>query len=898
LKESVLSRMIIENLRCEYLSNPLGIDVLQPRLSWELREERRGARQTAYAVRVASSREALLAGEADLWDSGTIDSDSTFHIVYEGKPLRSMQRAWWSVRVWDDQGQPSDWAEPAWWEMGLLEPDDWRAEWIGAPIVGGRRAGVPCPYLRKEFTVERSVRQARLYITALGLYEASINGQPVGDAALTPGWTEYHKRVEYLVYDVTEQLRTGANAIGVILGDGWFCGHVAWWGRQIYGEAPRLLAQLVIHYENGETHYVPTDSTWQFSTGPLLEADLIMGETYNARLEMPGWDRPGFATEGWKPVQVFAPWPAPLCARMCPPVRRKEQLAPIAEPRLAANWPVPHWIFDLGQNMVGRVRLKVKGDPGTTVRLRYGEMLNPDGTLYTENLRTAKQTDTYVLRGGEEEIYEPHFTFHGFRYVEVTGLTEKPSKDLITGIVLHTDMPLTGTFSCSEPLLNQLQHNIVWGHKGNSVDIPTDCPQRDERLGWTGDAQVFVRTGAFVHDIESFFARWLQTVEDSQSEEGAIPPVCPNPCPTMVGTDGGPAWADAGIICPWTLYLSYGDKRILEDRYASMTRFMAYLEKTAINGIRSHPEYNGFRGFGDWLSTNAETPLDLIGTAFYAYDALLMAEIAKVLGKEEDEKRYRRLYEAIRGAFQRRFLTPDGLLVSGTQTACVLALEFDLVPESARAAIAKTLVNDIRARGNHLSTGFVGTPYLLHVLAREGYLDVAYTLLLQRTWPSWLYPVTKGATTVWERWDSWTEEKGFQDPAMNSFNHYAYGAVGAWLYQVVAGIDLDPKSPGYRHIRLAPKPGGGLTRAEASLKTVCGLVRSAWRIEEGRFLWEVEVPTNTTATAILPLESDADVFESDRPLSQSPGVRRLEVTQDGVVLHLDSGRYRFLAPWR
>lgn len=481
--------MIIENLRCEYLSNPLGIDVLQPRLSWELREERRGARQTAYAIRVATSRETLLAGEADLWESGKVESEHTFHIPYEGKPLRSMQRAWWSVRVWDEQGQPSEWAEPAWWEMGLLTPDDWKAEWIGAPIVGGRRAGVPCPYLRKEFTIGRSIRQARLYITALGLYDASINGQPVGDAVLAPGWTEYRKRVEYFVYDVTQQLHVGTNAIGVILGDGWFCGHVAWWGRQIYGEAPRLLAQLVILYENGETQYVPTDSTWQFSTGPLLEADLLMGETYNARLEMPGWNCPGFAAEGWKPVQVFAPWPAPLCARIGPPVRRKEELSPIEEPRQVSNWPMPTWIFDLGQNMVGRVRLKVKGDPGTTIRLRYGEMLKPDGSLYTENLRTAKQTDTYVLRGGDEEIYEPLFTFHGFRYVEVTGLTEKPSKDLITGIVLHTDMPLTGTFSCSEPLLNQLQHNIVWGHKGNSVDIPTDCPQRDERLGWTGDAR-------------------------------------------------------------------------------------------------------------------------------------------------------------------------------------------------------------------------------------------------------------------------------------------------------------------------------------------------------------------------------------------------------------------------
>lgn len=885
--------MLAEALRCEYLQNPLGLDKPNPRLSWRLNDQRRGARQTAYSIRVASSREALLAGKGDLWDSGKVESSQNTHVVYAGRPLGSSERAWWSVRVWDEHMQPSDWAEPAWWEMGLLQPSDWKAHWIGAPLVGGRRASVPCPYLRKEFSLAKPLLSARLYITALGLYEASINGHPVGDAVLAPGWTEYHKRVEYQTYDVTEHLQVGANVLGAILGDGWFCGHIEWRGRQFYGDGPRLLAQLHVRYEDGTEELVVSDASWLFTTGPLLESDLLMGETYNARLEMPGWDCPGYSLEGWRPVQVFDPWPAPLCARNAPPVRRKELLSPVEEPRQVPGWPLPRWIFDLGQNMVGRVRLKVHGPAGTTITLRHGEMLNPDGTLYTENLRTAKQTDTYILRGEGEEVYEPHFTFHGFRYVEVTGLTEKPPRDLLTGVVLHSDMPATGTFSCSNPLINQLHHNIVWGHKGNSVDIPTDCPQRDERLGWTGDAQVFVRTGAFIHDIAAFFSRWLRTLEDSQSEEGAYPPISPNT--NAAGNDGGPAWADAGVICPWTLFLCYADTQILQDRYASMGRFMEWLEKTAIEDIRCHPDYHGFHGFGDWLATHPETPADLIGTAFYAYSARLMHQIAAVLGKEDDAKRYRSLHERVRDAFQRRFLTPDGLLVSNTQTSCVLALAFDLVPNSVRSKIAKVLVRDIRARGNHLSTGFVGTPYLLHVLTREGYLDVAYDLLMQRTWPSWLYPVTQGATTIWERWDSWTEERGFQDPSMNSFNHYAYGAVGSWLYQVVAGIDTDESTPGYRHLHLAPKPGGGLEWAAATLETLHGRVRSAWRLEENRFFWDVELPPNTSATAILPVKAGATISESGRPLSESPGIKQLDPPSEEVALLLESGSYRFVA---
>jgi alpha-L-rhamnosidase len=783
--------------------------------------------------------------------------------------------------------------------MGLLNGADWSAQWIGAPFVGGPRTTSPAPHLRKEFALAKPVVTARLYATALGLYESYLNGARVGDDVLTPGWTDYTKHVQYQVYDVTAMLQPGANALGAILGDGWAVGHVAWSGRQRYVDRPRLLAQLILTYLDGSIETIATDDTWKVGVGPILESDMPMGESYDARRELPGWGAPGYDDTHWWPAEVFADTGAARVATNGPRVLRHEELQPV-EVREIPDFVNPRWVFDLGQNMVGWVQLRVSGLAGATVTLRYAEALNPDGTLYTASLRNARNTDHYTLRGDGEEAWEPRFTFHGFRYVELSGFPGRPTLGTITGIVIHSDTPMTGTFACSDPLTNQLQHNIIWSQKGNFVDIPTDCPQRDERLGWTGDAQVFIRTAAFNMDVAGFFTKWTRDLEDAQSAEGAYPAVAPNPS-VWPRNDGGPAWADAGVICPWTIYLCYGDTRLLEARYESMRRFIRFLDETNHDGLRCYAEYTGWRGFGDWLALDGSdgregaTSKELIGTAFFAYSARLLAQIAQVLGKHEDAARYHVLTDEVRDAFRKRFVAPDGKIVGGTQTSYVLALHFDLLPAELRSVAAAELARDIERRGNHLSTGFVGTPYINWALSEAGFLDTAYALLKQTSWPSWLYSVTQGATTIWERWDGWTHDRGFQDPGMNSFNHYAYGAIGAWLYAVIGGIDLDPERPGYKHIVMRPRPGGDLTNALVELRSVYGLIRSAWTLENGTFDWRIMIPANTTATVYVPVTDGAKVREGDIPAADAPGVRFLRREAAAEVYEVASGEYHFTA---
>lgn len=888
--------MIISDLRCEYYRNPLGIDLPQPRLSWKLSSDRRGARQSAYQIVVESSGELL-------WDSGKIVSEQSTFIPYEGKALQSGQQVSWKVRTWDELGEPAPFSEAATWEMGLLERTEWIGEWIGSGVVGGPRTTAPVPYLRKEFHVEGEVASARLYVTALGVYQFEINGKVVGDEIFAPGWTDYRKRVQYQTFDVSGLLAPGTNAMGAMLGDGWYCGYVAALDRQQYGDRPRLLAQLSIRFQDGSTQVFATDSSWRWTTGPILESDFLMGESYDARKELGQWSASGYDDATWQPVVVFHDPGAKLVARVNPPVRRQEELVPIAEPKGIGGWVIKNWVFDLGQNMVGRVRLRIRGRRGLTVRLRFAEALNPDGSLYTASLRTARATDYYTLKGEGEEVYEPAFTFHGFRYVEVFGIDETPNRDMITGVVLHSDIAETGEFECSDPLVNQLQHNIQWGQKGNFLEVPTDCPQRDERLGWTGDAQVFARTATFNRDVLAFFAKWMDDMDDAQTAIGQIPPVVPNIDPFYLSRDGGPAWADAVVICPWTMHAAYGDQAILARHYATMKGFVDYLRHTCVDFIRVHPKTDwkdgNWQGFGDWLAqdgsgkTDGGTQKDLIGTAFFAYSAGLLADIARCLGKEDDHRLYSAVVEEVRKAFVRRYVTADGLVAGLTQTGYVLGLKFGLIPNALRQAAIEELVRDIEARGWHLSTGFVGTPYILQVLTDAGRLDVAYRLLLQDSWPSWLYSVTQGATTIWERWDGWTHDKGFQTPEMNSFNHYAYGAVGAWMVTTVAGIDIDLNQPGYRHILFKPQPGGGLTNARARLESVYGEVESAWRLEDEKLTWKVVVPANTTATAWVPGAEGKEVFESGRIATEADGVRFLRDEEGARVFALASGVYLF-----
>ncbi len=833
-------------LRCEHWVNPLGIDEAAPRLSWQVADSTPAARQTAWQIAAASSRAKLSA--PDLWDSGRVTGDQCLDIPYAGKRLVSRQRVWWRVRLWDRQRRPTRWSQAAFFEMTLLSPRDWRAQWIGRPLTSNRDSQ-PCPCFRHEFVLREAPASARLYVTARGLFEVRLNGRRVGNDYFTPGWTDYNKRIPFLTYDVASLLQSGPNALGAILGDGWYAGYLGWKKhRNNYGAQLSLLAQLEISYPDGSREVLSSSPDWKTSLGPILASDFYNGETCDARREMPGWDLPGFSDSAWRRAALISPPAARLGARQGPPVRRQEELPvrALTEPSRGT------YIFDLGQNMVGWVRLRLRGRAGDAVRIRYAEVLHADGTLYTENLRTAKATDRYICRGRGIESFEPSFTFHGFRYVEVTGLRRRPRAADLAGIVLHSDTPAIGHFACSNALINRLQKNILWGQKGNFLEVPTDCPQRDERLGWTGDAQVFIRTACFNRNVASFFEKWSQDVEDSQMKDGRFTDISP----TLPVHDaaGAAAWADAGVICPWTLYLCYGDRRILERRYASMTRWVEWRRRHSPGFI------NGEACYGDWLAIDtpegdwgrSPTPRDLIATAYFAHTANLVARIAGILGHRGDALRYRRLASQVRAAFNREFVTPAGRLLGDTQTSYLLALAFDLLPESLRARAVENLVKDIERRGNHLSTGFVGTPLLAPVLTRFGRADVAYRLLMQKSYPSWLYPISLGATTMWERWNSHTRENGFGSAGMNSLNHYAYGAIGEWLYNTVGGIELDPNEPGYKHIIFRPQPGGGLRWARASLQTRYGRAACAWHLSGSRVLLQIEVPANTRATLILP----------------------------------------------
>ena len=753
----------------------------------------------------------------------------------------------------------------------------WSAQWIGSPICSGPRAMAPVPFLRKDFRVDGAVRSAVLHITALGLFEAEINGLPVSDEIFAPGWTDYTKRVYFRSYYVTALLATGQNAIGVVLGDGWYAGRLGWGERNCYGERPLLLTQLEITKADGTVQRVVSDTSWTTAVGPILEADFQMGETYDARRAFEGWSKPSFDETGWQPV-VLPDAPKIAIERSPgPPVRRQEVLpgTRIEIPKVAAE--APRRLYDFGQNLTGRVRLTVRGPRGAQVEMIHVEILEK-GEPYIANLRKARSRDYYTLKGDGVEVWEPRFTFHGFRYAEIAwkqGLDVTIEK--VEAVVLHSDMPATGEFRCSHALLNQLEHNIVWGQKGNFVDIPTDCPQRDERLGWTGDAQVFVRTAAFHYDVQGFFHKWMQDVRDSQSPQGSIPPIAPSSLSLTLNVDGGPAWADAVFICPWTIHRCYADVRILRENYDSMVQYMEYLAKHKVKDyIRAHPDADSWGGHGDWLaldgstSCEANTPKDLIGTAMYANNSQIMSEAAELLGKTADVKKYRELHGRIVEAFRNRFVTPDGLVFGNTQTGYVLALHFGLIPPVLRANAAVELVRLIKKNGMHLATGFVGTPYLLHVLEAHGHLDVAYALLEQETFPSWLFPVKNGATTIWERWDGWTPDKGFQDAAMNSFNHYAYGAVGDWMVSTVAGLEIG--EPGYKKILFKPRPGGTITWAEAKLRTPQGDAAIRWELKGGKLELELTVPSGSEAELSLPSGWKADMN------ALKPGTQKLVAT--------------------
>jgi alpha-L-rhamnosidase len=885
----------VKALKTEYQQNPIGIDVRAPRLSWRIQADRRGMMQSAYQIRVATDSGSL--ARAPLWDSGKVPSESSIFRPYGGPALRSATRYYWQVRVWDNEGRMSPWSTAGFWETGLLDRGDWSAQWITPDLNEDSSRANPSPMLRREFTLAQRVTSARLHVTSLGLNLVEVNGQRVSDHLFRPGWTSYDKRLQYDTYDVTPLVRSGANTIGATLGDGWYRGHMGFEGkRNNYGKRLGLLAQLVVRYADGHTQVVGTDGQWKSSTGPILMSDIYDGETYDARLEKPGWSRAGYDDHSWSGVRKLDGVTAVLVAPVGPPVRRMQELKPVRILRT----PAGETVFDLGQNMVGWVRLKANGPAGMTVRLRHAEVLDKSGNFYTENLRDAAQVVRYTLGGKGIEIFEPHFSFQGFRYVAVDSFPGTPTLDAITGIVVYSDMAPTGTFETSNPLVNRLQQNIMWGQRGNFLDIPTDCPQRDERLGWTGDAQVFSRTAAFNMDVSGFFAKWLADVAADQHSDGAVPWVIPDVIgrtnPNFAASAG---WSDVAAIVPWNMYQAYGDTGVLARQYPSMRAWVEY------ERAQAGPTFLWTKGFhfGDWLAfqttradyPGATTDKDLIATAYFAHSTDLLARTAVVLGRADDARNYRALFENVRAAFQREYLTATARLTSNTQTAYVLALDFDLLPDALRAGAAQRLAEDVRRMG-HLTTGFLGTPALTRMLSENGYVDDAYKLLLNEKYPSWLYEVKQGATTVWERWDGLKPDSTFEEASMNSFNHYAYGAVGDWMYRVVAGLNSDPAQPGYKHIIVRPQPGGGFTYATATLMTPQGEAASGWKIDGNRLRTTVRVPANSYATVYLPNAQLQDVREGTSTLRSTAGVRESTQLGDRVRLEIGSGNYEFVYP--
>ncbi|WP_284044123.1 alpha-L-rhamnosidase [Actinoplanes sp. M2I2] len=879
-------------LTTEQLSEPLGLGELRPRLSWKLRADRRGAAQTAYRITAAASRADLDDPGRLLWDSGRRESDETLLIAWDGPALQSATHYHWRVQVWDETGAAS--TAHSWFETGLLHAGDWTAQWIGRdpvalPMVDpptDEERSFPEPaaaplYLRRAFELTRRPVRARLYATARGVYEPRLNGERVGDLELAPGWTEYHRRLQYQTYDVTDQVRAGANVVAAVVADGWWSGHVGFdpsRPARHYGLAPAYLAQLVLDFADGSRQVIATGDGWAERDGAIRAADLLMGQFVDGRRELPGWD----TAEGgasFRPATVLDTEPGPLVAEPDHPIRITEDV------RATRVWQRDpgRWLVDFGQNLVGRVALTVRGAAaGHRVVLRHAEVLDDDGHLYLANLRRAQATDTYVAAGSPTETFEPQFTFHGFRYAEVTGHPGELTEDDVVARVVHNDTPFTGRFECSDATVDQLYANIVWGQRGNFLGVPTDCPQRDERLGWLADAQVFGPTATRNADVSAFFARWMRDVVDGQDADGAFRDVAPI---LVLDREGAPAWGDAGVIIPWLLWRTYGDRRTLERSFDAMAAWVEHIHRHNPDLLWRHRTGNSY---GDWLQVDAETPRDLLSTAYFAHSTQIVADAADVLGLGDRAAHYRALKTRIRDAFVEAYVKDDGSVEGGTQTAYLLALGFDLMPADLVGAAVGHLAADLERRGNRLTTGFVGVSLLCPVLTDHGRADLAYALLHQDEFPSWNYSIRHGATTIWERWDGWTEHGGFQSAAMNSFNHYSLGSVGDWLYGRVAGIDQAPGSIGYRELLLRPTPGGTLTWARAEQETARGLVSCGWDLDGDQLTVVVAVPPGCTAVLEIPTSDPGSVRHDDAPVTATPSA-------GGATVRLISGRYTFTA---
>ncbi len=920
-------------LRCEYLVNPV-IDETSPRLSWVLKSDMRDQVQSAYQVLVASSPDLLEKGKADLWDVGKVEGGQTYQVVYEGKPLQSGQICYWKVRSWDKNGEVGPWSEATAWEMGLLEDADWGAEWIGKdytdeaePITYKGKPLIlpPSPLLRKPIDVKKKVKKARLYVTALGLYEFKINGERVGKDYLSPGWTDYDKRVYYSVHDVEEWLADGENVLQAELSYGWYSGYIGYallvgnpTVRAFYGQTPALKAELHLSYEDGSTEKWQTDDSWKLTKGGTLASDILHGETYDAGKEPTTWHQPGFDDSKWENASIIQVGPRNLQVYPAQPVQVTDTLRPVS----ITDRGNGEYIFDMGQNFAGVVSLKVKGNPGDEVVLRFGEMLHEDGSLMVENLRMARATDTYVLNGDPQgEVWAPKFTYHGFQYVEVTGYPGVPDESSITGLVLGSNTPRAGHFETDNEMVNQLYSNIVWTQRANFVDIPTDCPQRDERMGWTGDAQTYGGTSTLNMDVAAFFTKWIQDLHDAQWEYGAYPDYAPAP-PIRATDTFAPGWMEAGVINPYEMYRAYGDTRIIEKGWDQMEHFMDFHAKRS-NGKYFYPEgsfadLNPKGGYGDWLSVGKKTPPDMLATFYYGYVAGLMSEMARAIGKVDRASHYGQLAEKVKQAFAAhymdqstgRFKTDATLYGDGegyvdgqmgfsghTQTAYANAIYMGfLTPEQEHKA-GEYLANLIRENDGKLATGFLGVKQLLPALSKTGHVDLAYQLLLNTEYPSWGFEIENGATTIWERWDSYVkddpEKMEALNAGMNSFSHYAFGSVYEWMFRNMGGINAE--EPGYRKFTIKPEiPSHSISFVSTENRTINGKILSSWKKEGDQVMLKVEIPVNTRAVVYIPTSDEKSIYLDGKKLMSS-GISIGKLQEGYCPLQLGSGVYEIKA---
>ncbi|WP_419872489.1 family 78 glycoside hydrolase catalytic domain [Candidatus Pristimantibacillus sp. PTI5] len=882
-----MAELKVTHLTAEYRRELLGTDVTHPRMSWHIESDRQGTSQKAYRIQTAGENGNF---NEPLWDSALCESDKNVLVPYDGPSLSSCTRYLYRVKAWDNFGRESEWSEPAWWETAFYDSKEWVAQWITPTSESIDPQAEPAFLLRKPFSLKGAeIASARIYVTAAGVYELYLNGDKVGDDELAPGWTSYRSRQAYQTYDVSAQLQKGDNAIGIMVANGWYKGRLGWENKaNHYGDRRAVLVQLHVRYNDGTEEVMGSDPTWKASTGAIRFSEIYDGETYDARMEQNGWSEPGFDDLSWGAAERLELSLTHLVAQENVPTRVTQTLKPLA----VIVTPSGDTLLDMGQNMVGRIRFNVSAPEGTVIKLTHAEVLDKEGNFYMGNIRTAKQLVTFIAKGEGTETYAPHFTFQGFRYVKVEGYPDQEKglpPEAFTGEVIHSDMDQTGAFECSDEMVNQLQRNIVWGQRGNFLDVPTDCPQRDERLGWTGDAQVFAGTALFNYNGGPFFTKWLRDLKADQLADGQVPFVVPN----IIQGYSSAAWGDAATVIPWAMYTSLADKQILAEQYDSMKGWVDFIRS---QGDTEHIWDTGFH-FGDWLALDAKegsymgaTPNHMVTAAYFALSTRIIRDAAKVLGIEEDAAYYGELAERIAAAYRDEFITPNGRVAARTQTAHVLALVFDLAESKDRARIALDLNEMIVENNYHLTTGFVGTPYLCFALSDNGYHETAVKLLLQKTYPSWLYSVSKGATTIWEHWDGIKPDGSFWSDDMNSFNHYAYGAVGEWMYRKIAGLSPDAEQPGYKKVRIEPDfTGGRLSHAQASYESMYGTVEAGWTFHDGQIRVEAVVPANAAASILL-RGAHADEIKGS---IKDEGILSITQEAEGVRVETGSGRYVF-----